>query len=402
MTTQEKVLNLVRKEGTVTVDRVTEKLGNLKVAQRTLYQLKKKGCLDAEKNGRKYTYFLPKTKAKTSETTSETKSENKNIGNELQNILLETIAKYSSEKVLEQIMPELKKKCIEEFGMIPVKHEIKVGNSDPVTIKGDLPPCFDSILAYAVAGNPVMMTGPAGTGKGYLARQVALATGAKFFEVNAVKNSYDLTGFVDAQSRFVKTPFYDACKTVAEGGKAVFLFDEMDCSEPEVLKIFNEALASFEFNFPNDEHLTFDNLIILCACNTFGTGADEAYCGQQLDASTLDRFVMVKVDYDKNIEMQIAQGDSELVNFIDEFRAQTVKKGFVFVASYRSLKRIAAMRGILPLKQVMKECFLKSIAADDLEYILDGVQNEGFDNNPYYKACRGFDVEWNQISKKAA
>lgn len=323
--------------------------------------------------------------------------EHKNVGDELQDILLDTIAKYSANKVIDEVMPLVKQKIVDEFGMLPVQHEIKVGTAEPVQIKGNLPPCFDSILAYSTNGNPVMMTGPAGTGKGFLARQVALATGSKFFEVNAVKNSYDLTGFVDANSKFVRTPFYDACKTVADGGKAVFLFDEMDCSEPEVLKIFNEALSSFEFTFPNDEHITFDNLIILCACNTYGTGADEMYCGQQLDASTLDRFVMVRVDYDKNIEMQIANGDDELVEFIDEFRKQTEKNGMMFVASYRSIKRIASMRGILPLWQVMKQCFIKSMADDDLKNILD---NMGMRQNTYYRACTGAHVNYPEIRQQ--
>lgn len=310
---------------------------------------------------------------------------------------LKKLPKDFTDKVVKSVFPLIKKKVLAEFEPIPVQHEIKIGTAKPVKIKSNLPPCFDSILAYAANGNPVMMTGPAGTGKGFLARQVALATGSKFFEVNAVKNSYDLTGFVDANSKFVRTPFYDACKTVAEGGKAVFLFDEMDCSEPEVLKIFNEALSSFEFTFPNDEHITFDNLIMLCACNTYGTGADEMYCGQQLDASTLDRFVMVRVDYDRNVEMQIASGDEELVEFIDEFRKQTEKNGMMFVASYRSIKRIASMRGILPLWQVMRQCFIKSMADDDLENVLS---NMGITQNTYYKACSGAHVNYPKIEQQ--
>ena len=310
---------------------------------------------------------------------------------ELQNLLLDTIAKYSAGKVVEDVMPLIRKKCIEEFGMTPVTHEIRVGYASAVKMKHELPPCFDSILAYAVNGNPVMMTGPAGTGKGFLARQVAKATGADFFEVNAVKNSYDLTGFVDANSRFVRTPFYDACKAVSEGKKAVFLFDEMDCSDPEVLKVFNEALSSLEFTFPNDEHLEFDDLIVLCACNTFGTGSDEMYCGEQLDASTLDRFVMVHVDYNRKIELNIAKGDEELVDFIDSFRRQTEKNGLAFVVSYRSLKRIVSMKGILPLRQVMKECLVKSMADDDLKNILNNMSDT---ENIYYKACKGENVEW--------
>ena len=337
------------------------------------------------------TVYKTETAEEEKEKEQKKKMKGNELGAELQGALLDTIAKFSAGKVLDEVMPLVRKKCVEEFGMTPVVHEIKVNGKETAKIKADLPPCFKSILAYAVNGNPVMMTGPAGTGKGFLARQVAKATGAEFFEVNAVKNAYELTGFVDANSRFVRTPFYDACKAVAEGKKAVFLFDEMDCSDPEVLKVFNEALSSLEFTFPNDEHLTFDDLIILCACNTFGTGSDEMYCGEQLDASTLDRFVIVRVDYNRKIELSIAQGDEELVDFIDSFRNQTEKNGLAFVVSYRSIKRIVSMRGVLPLKQVMKECLVKSMAKDDLRNILS---NMGEMDNVYYKACKGEKVDW--------
>ena len=393
---KDKVYELILEgaENGATSKEVTAKLGS-DGFWKAIRELTKEGKIFSFKKGgvQHYTSIEYKTEG---DFGKENKMANKNeMGGELQNLLIDTIAKFSAGKVIDEVMPLVRQKCVEEFGMVPVTHEIKIGNKEPVKMKCELPPCFDSILAYAVNGNPVMMTGPAGTGKGFLARQVAKATGAEFFEVNAVKNSYDLTGFVDANSRFIRTPFYDACKAVSEGKKAVFLFDEMDCSDPEVLKIFNEALSSLEFTFPNDEHLTFDDLVILCACNTFGTGADEAYCGEQLDASTLDRFVMVHVDYNRKIEMNIAQGDEELVDFIDSFRRQTEKNGLVFVASYRSLKRIVSMKNVLPLKQVMKECFVKSMAADDLKNVLNNM-DESMKENRYWQACSGKSVKWSE------
>ncbi len=313
---------------------------------------------------------------------------------DLQN-LGEAIAKLSANSILENIMPLVRQKCVEEFGMTPIVQKIKVGDLPEVEMKTELPPCFKRILSNVVRGNNVMMTGPAGTGKGTLARQVATAVGAEFYEVNAVKNEYGLTGFVDANSRFVRTPFYDACKAVTEGKKVVFLFDEMDCSDPEVLKIFNEALSSFEFTFPNDEKLSFKDLIVLAACNTYGTGADEAYCGQQLDASTLDRFAVIKVDYNRKVEMCIARGDEQLVDFIDAFRKQTEKQGlFAFVTSYRSIERIVNMNGSdVPLKDVMKDCFIKSMAEDDLKSILNNMRDE-FSGNNYFQACEGKNVKF--------
>lgn len=378
-------------ENGATTKEIIAKLGNGHGYWKAIGDLTKEGKIFAfKKSGvQHYTSIEYKTEENFGKENKMTKKE---IGGELQDLLIDTIAKYSTDKVVESVLPKVKEKIVQEFGAVPVVHEIKVGNASSVKIKNELPPCFDSILAYEVNGNPVMLTGPAGTGKGYLARTVAKAVGADFFEVNAVKNSYDLTGFVDANSHFIRTPFYDACKAVTEGKKAVFLFDEMDCSEPEVLKIFNEALSSFEFTFPNNEHLTFDDLIILCACNTYGTGSDEQYCGEQLDASTLDRFAIVKVDYNRKVEMAIAQGDEELVDFIDAFRRQTEKNGLLFVASYRSITRITRMKRALPLKQVMKECFIKSMADDDLQNILNNMR-ESYEENIYWKASSGQNVK---------
>lgn len=309
----------------------------------------------------------------------------------------DAIANLSVKAVVEKAYPEMRKRCIEEFGMTPIIQKFQVGNQEPVEVKCEMPPCFNEVLDYAAKREPVMLTGPAGTGKGFIARQVALVNHALFFEVNAVKNEYGLTGFVDANSRYVKTPFYDACKAVSEGKKAVFLFDEMDCSDPEALKVFNEALSSFEFTFPNDEHLTFDDLIIISACNTFGTGSDEMYCGQQLDGSTLDRFSMVMVDYNRKIEMSIAYGDEELVDFIDMFRSQTEKNGILFIASYRSLRRIVKMKGsTIPPKTVMKQCFIKSMAEDDLKNVLNNLESTLKDNF-YFKACKGENLKWKVV-----
>lgn len=300
--------------------------------------------------------------------------------------MFSTMAKFSAKAVLDEIMPKIDEEVGKKLANVQiVEHHVKVANNPEVTMDCELPPVFDEILAYSANGCAVMMTGPAGTGKGFMARQVAKALGAEFYEVNAVKNNYELTGFVDANSRYNSTPFYDACKAVSENKKAVFLFDEMDCSDPESLKVFNEALETKEFTFPNNEKLQFEDLVMLSACNTFGTGADEIYCGNQLDASTLNRFVLKRVDYNRKIEMKIAQNDEALCDFIDMFRAQVEKAGMQVVISYRNIKQVTRMKDILPLSTVMKDCLVKSMADDDLMNILNNIRPV-LSENRYFKA----------------
>lgn len=300
--------------------------------------------------------------------------------------MFSTMAKFSAQSVLEEVLPKVNDAVEKKLADVYiVEHHIKVANNPEVVLECELPPVFDEILAYASNGLSVMMTGPAGTGKGFMARQVAKCLNAEFFEVNAVKNNYELTGFVDANSRYNATAFYDACKASSEGKKAVFLFDEMDCSDAESLKVFNEALEAREFTFPNNEKLQFEDLVILSACNTFGTGADEIYCGNQLDASTLNRFVLKRVDYNRKIEMKIAQNDEALCDFIDMFRAQTEKTGMQVVISYRNIKQITRMKDVLPLPTVMKDCLVKSMADDDLKNILNNIRPVLAENR-YFKA----------------
>lgn len=393
----DKVFELIkeREQNGITYKLLKEKLCGKGVWSALNALTKEEKIFSRIENGTRYyvaTEYKTESDAFASEEKNMPKAKNE-LGSELQNILLDTIAKYSAGKIADEVLPIVREKIIKEFGVLPVTHEIKIGNAEPVKLKGELPPCFNRILSNVKNGNNVMMTGPAGTGKGYIAQKIAEATESEFYEVNAVKNEFGLTGFVDANSNFVRTPFYDACKAVSEGRKAVFLLDEMDCSDPDALKVFNEALQRKEFTFPNNEHLTFKDLIILAASNTFGTGSDDMYCGNQIDASTLNRFVLIRVDYNRKIEMSIARGDEELVDFIDGFRKQTERNGLLFVVSYRNLEQIMNNYGSYALKDCMKDCLIKSMADDDLKNVLSNMESS-FAENIYYKACKGENVKW--------
>ena len=277
-----------------------------------------------------------------------------------------------------------------------VTHEIKIGDADPKRVEGLLAQEFDDVLSWTATRdknghyNAVMLCGLAGTGKGTMARQVAEALDANFCEVNAVKDSFGLTGFIDANGQYNETPFYQACKDASEGVETVFLFDEMDCSSPDVLKIFNEALSSFEFTFPNGEFFEFgENMHFISACNTYGTGGNMKYCGEPLDVSTLDRFALIEVDYDPKIDLACAGGDKDLVKFFHEIRKVTAN--MIFEASYRSIQRIASQRGLMDMRKVLKQGFIKGMPSDDLEIVKSNLSRV-IPDNPYTKSLNGEEV----------
>jgi hypothetical protein len=158
------------------------------------------------------------------------------------------------------------------------------------------------------------------------------------------------------------------------------------------LKVFNEALEAGEFTFPNNEKLNFEDMVFMSACNTYGTGSDEMYVGNRIDESTLNRFVMIKVDYNRKVEERLAEGDEALCDFIDGFRSQIEKCGLQTVISYRNIKQIKKlMKTTMALKRIMQIALVKSIADDDLRNILSNMNY--MSDNIYYRATKGENVK---------
>lgn len=154
------------------------------------------------------------------------------------------------------------------------------------------------LLAAVNARVPVMLVGPAGSGKTTAARNVADALGLPFYFTGAIDSPYKLLGFIDAQGRTVRTPFREAFE---HGG--VFLFDEQDASLPGAVLAFNAATANGVCDFPDATVKAHENFRVIAACNTFGRGADRQYVGRlQQDAAALDRYAVLTWDYDPALE----------------------------------------------------------------------------------------------------
>jgi MoxR-like ATPase len=154
------------------------------------------------------------------------------------------------------------------------------------------------LLSALACGLNVMLVGPAGSGKTSAAAQAADDLSLAFYFTGAVSSEYKLTGFTDAQGRIVSTQFLNAYK---HGG--VFLFDEIDASAPAALLAFNAALANDFADFPEGKISRHPDFRCIAAANTFGRGSDRQYVGRmQLDAATLDRYVMLEWTYDPAIE----------------------------------------------------------------------------------------------------
>ena len=232
---------------------------------------------------------------------------------------------------------------------------------------------FDTILKFVAMDEPVLLTGPAGTGKNVIAKQVAEALGLDFYFSNAVTQEYKITGYGDANGEYVKTQFFDA---FSKGG--LFLLDEMDASCPEALIVLNCAIANRYFDFPVigrvEAHPDFR---VMANANTFGTGATMEYVGRnQLDGATLNRFALVEVDYDKRIEDNVCP-DKDIADFCRAFRMVCNKNGVHHIVSYREMSRLYKMVNIAGLDKAvaLKTCLTKGLEGDTLKMIWNDMPN---------------------------
>ena len=210
------------------------------------------------------------------------------------------------------------------------------------------------LLPMLNAGCHVWLVGPAGSGKTTLAEQAAKALGRKFYSTGAVTSDFRLIGYQTATGELVRTPFREAFEN---GG--VFLWDEIDASNPNALVAFNQALANGRFAFPDgmvDKHPEF---IAIAAGNTWGSGATAEYVGRvRQDAASLDRFVFLAIEYDTGLEQDMVGPEfKHWALRVQAYRKAAAKLGIKVVLSPR-----ATIHGAKLLHQGLPE----SVVADSV------------------------------------
>ena len=240
---------------------------------------------------------------------------------------------------------------------------------------------YDQIKTCIQCDIPVYLVGEAGTGKNFTLEQIAQEMGLQFYFTNSVQQEYKLTGFIDAGGKFHETEFYKAFKN---GG--LFFLDEIDASIPEVLVLLNAAIANKYFEFPNGRINAHPDFRVVAAGNTVGSGANELYTGRLvLDQATLDRFVVIEFDYDRNVEMSLAHDNEQLVNFVRGLRRFAKENGIRATFSYRCIiTTTKLMEAGMSLKTILMIAIFKGLDKDTINTFKTDLNIDGSSGKFHY------------------
>lgn len=233
------------------------------------------------------------------------------------------------------------------------------------------------LIKLVSANLNVLMVGMAGTGKTKGASQVAEALGLPFYciSVGSQTSKSDILGYQDANGNYVRTAFREAYEN---GG--VFVMDEIDAGNSNVLIVLNSALANDICSFPDKMVERHKDFRFIATANTYGNGADRTYVGRnQLDGATLDRFVVLDWQIDEALERALVK-NYELgevwLDTIHDFRRKVEDHGLRAIISPRAtIKGSQELELGFKIDDVIESVILPQMPSDRTNWAIREVKN---------------------------
>ncbi len=232
--------------------------------------------------------------------------------------------------------------------------EWRINSEAFAKIEGTSHKALPRLLKLFAAGfRNFLVVGPAGSGKTTLAANLATALSLMFASVSCTAGMSEsaLTGrsipdLTTGKVVFQSTDFVRCYET-----SGVFLIDETDAADANVMLVINSALANGHMPLPNRTEqpsaTRHASSVVVCAANTWGMGADRQYVGRnQLDAAFLDRFVgaTIEVDYDRDLESALV-GDANICARVWTIRDKVMEL---------KLRRVVGTRFLLSTARLVK------------------------------------------------
>lgn len=255
----------------------------------------------------------------------------------------------------------------------PKVTQVTLGNNERNELDGIQHNMFAKVLSTISNGNHLYLVGPAGTGKSTIAENASQALGLGFSSKSCSSQSTEasLLGYMSATGSYVGTSF----RTAYETGQ-VFLLDEVDNGNPNILTVLNSALSNSFMAFPDGMVTRHKNFVLVATANTFGNGATAEYVGRNaLDKAFLDRFVSLNIDYDADIEQAMLDSVKGLDGNIGTHWLQVVRKARANVSNY-GLKVVVSPRATLAGAKLLRDKDIWTMAEVMESTILAGVKDD--------------------------
>ena len=265
---------------------------------------------------------------------------------------------------------------IQQHSNKPVTHNVTVNayKAGEIKLEGVHSVFPEVVEALEIA--PVTMVwpylvGPAGSGKSTLARQIAESFGIPCYAKEKLDDKFELLGYEDAGGKWHPSDLYHCMKN---GG--IFLFDEIDASDPNAVIAFNSAIANGIMTFPNGETVKrHEKCFFIGAGNTFGLGATAVYSAREmLDGSTRNRFMPITIGYCEALETQIAHNAAASID--PDYCAATTNAWLVMVLAARAFVKTNQLDVIISPRQSMQGAALAAKGRDlaDLRKMILGAE----------------------------
>lgn len=284
----------------------------------------------------------------------------------------------------QQVFEDVRNFIKKEYPNLPKTLDVRVSDEKVKRVEGHTHKIFAKVCKYVQMHKNVYIYGPAGTGKNYLVGQIAEALDGKFFYASTVTQEYKLTGYKDANGEYQDTELRRALDFANNNPDkiSIFMLDEADACVPDALVVINALLANGYCDFPDKRVEVGKNFVVIAAGNTAGVGADVVYTGRNvIDGATLDRFLYVKMDYDKKLEEALCP-DENLRNFIYDIRKSVEKNHVNKIVGMRCLRNAYEMlvNGI-DKQDIVSDAILKELGEDDTNVVKHDLDS----SNEWYK-----------------
>ncbi len=283
-------------------------------------------------------------------------------------IIFDTVGRALGSSKTKEKVDTLIKALIKEHGIVPHKTVLEVKFKDqPKKDVGLQHKSFADVLSTLSAGVNIALVGPAGSGKTTIVHNASKVLNLSFASqsVSAQSTVFDFFGYKSATGEYIGTMFREKYEN---GG--VFLLDEFDAGNPNVLAALNQATANGHCPFPDKMIEKHKDFIIVMAGNTFGGGGTIDYVGRnKIDAATLDRFAFIYIDYDEVLEKALSSNE-DWCNRVQDYRRRVIEKKVRTIISPRAtFNGEKLLSAGLPLKTVEEMIIFKGLTQDERNLI---------------------------------